>query len=133
MSLSIPASVFRPTTEMVSFRFNPNDVGLMFAWRSKDVDHGTEQLFRDAILPVWFTRHDFARSGADASSRDIPFATAVSGEESGSKMNGRSFLKPSPFTSPPTIGVKNPPDVSLLIAVSSKYGLIGHVTVPINE
>ena len=88
---------------------------------------------RDATVPVWPRMHDFARSGAVASNRDIPFAKAVSGAEAGSKMNGRSFLNPSPFTSPPTIGVKNPPEVSLLIAVSSKYGLIGHVIVPISE
>jgi hypothetical protein len=57
----------------------------------------------------------------------------VSGAVAGSKTNGRSFRSPSPLTSPPVIGVKNPPDLILAIAVTSIAGLIGHVTVPIIE
>src|SRR5688572_29479099 len=62
----------------------------------------------------------------------MPFAIAVSGARAGSNMNDRSLRRPSPLTSPETSGVKNPPEVTRAIAVSSNTGLTGHVAVARN-
>src|SRR5690348_16152392 len=105
----------------------------MFACKSNEGDHGTEQLLRDAIEFICFSMQERARSGALARRRDIPFASAVSPALTGSKMNGLSLRNPSPLMSPPTIGVKHPPDVSRAIAMSSITGLMGQVMVPSRE
>src|SRR6478672_1710455 len=73
--------------------------------------HGPWQLLRFASCPTCLARQSRAASEPDASSRCMAAATCGSALEIlGSKMNARSFEKPSPLTSPETTGVNGCPE-----------------------
>src|SRR5665213_1849398 len=81
---------------------------LICAFRA--VVHGPSQLFRCAAEPNWLVRQSRTLFDDVARSVRVALASDASDIVAGLKMNARSLAKPSPFTSPPTIGVNGRPD-----------------------
>src|SRR5688572_23639439 len=71
---------------------------------------GPRQLFGAAIFPIWRSRQLRVDPGEPSISCLISAAIVGFEAASGEKMNARSLLYPSPFTSPETIGVKADPE-----------------------
>ena len=116
----------------MSRRSSPSPAGRQLSCRSRAGCQGPVQELRAAIRPSWRRRQLRTAEGAVASSACIPFVTAVSAVNPGSKMNARSFLAPSPLISDRTSGVKGTPEVKLPIALTSSARVTGSVTVPTN-
>src|SRR4051812_4130712 len=100
--------MFTVETMIVILRSSPHQFGRKFSCRSAAGCQLPVHEFRLATDPDWLSRQERTLDDDDASSRDIPFATAVS-PAFAAKMNARSFDTPSPLMSPLTIGVYGVP------------------------
>src|SRR5688500_18944760 len=71
--------------------------------------HGPRQELRDAIEPTCLTRHSLAGPDPVSRSDRIALATAGSLARAGLNTKARSFVQPSPLTSPEMMGVNGAP------------------------
>src|ERR1043166_5055911 len=87
--------------------------GSKLKFRLARLVHGPSQVLRPASAPSWLLRHSFAAFDPLASSDCMPEATAGSAAVAGVKTKARSLNeRPSPLTSPETIGVKGAPEMN---------------------
>src|SRR5215467_8590729 len=81
--------------------------------------HGPSHELRRAMVPNWLVRHCLTRDDVFESSLLIPCPIAAS-DTCGPNTNARSLDRPSPFTSPATIGVNGVPDDVRAVSATEK-------------
>src|SRR6185437_2275335 len=106
----MPPSGLDNASEMVPYCLVIGIFPLYDSCALSDSVHGPSQLLRAAAWPIWSRRQFRTLLDELASSERVALASDASLAVAGSKTNARSFASPSPFTSPPTMGVKGSPD-----------------------
>src|SRR5215831_673893 len=107
-SSSTPANGFERLSDTVVRLSQPSFSGLSVIVAAAVEVHGPSHELRRAMVPNWFVRHRFTRDDVVDNSLLIPCPIAAS-DDCGEKTNARSLDRPSPLTSPATIGVNGVP------------------------